>query len=119
MNQMAAVSMRAIPTFRANSSVKNLFVCAKTYANYHLSKEYCIGRHQGKTCFLPNSRYHNKVTIDLIDSLQRIDAFCFIYMNTRATFPTISSEAKLLHWAEICLIMSGEQSFLTEEKKSI
>ena len=46
-----------------------------------MSKEYCIGRHDDKTCFLPSCRYHIILIGKIKDLLQKLDAFCFNYQH--------------------------------------
>ena len=58
-------------------SNNSLFISANTYENYIVSKEYCIGCHDDKMCFLPNCRYHIILIDTIEDLLQKLDAFCF------------------------------------------
>ena len=78
-NQMAAVMLQVIPSFYTNYSKNSLFISAKTYEKFNLSKEFCIGCHDDKMCLLPNCRYHIVLIGNIKDLLQKLDAFCFNY----------------------------------------
>ena len=53
----------------------------KHIKKYIMSKEYCIARHDDKTCFLPNCRNHIILIGKIKDLLQKLDAFCFNYQH--------------------------------------
>ena len=55
---MAAVILQVIPSFYMNHSKNSLSISANTYENFIVNKGYCIARHDGKMCFLPNCRCH-------------------------------------------------------------
>ena len=78
-NQMAAVMLQVIPGFYTYYSENSLFISAKTYEKYIVSKEYCIARHDDKICFLSNCRYHKILIGEFKELLQKMDAFCFNY----------------------------------------
>ena len=50
---MAAIMLQTIPSFYTKLSEKRLFISAHTYEKYIVCKDYCIGHHDDKTCFLP------------------------------------------------------------------
>ena len=76
---MAAVMLQVIPSFYTNYSKNSLFISANTYVKHIVCKEYFIGRHDDKMCFLPNFRYHIILIGNIKELLQKLDAFCFNY----------------------------------------
>ena len=78
---MAAVMLQVIPSFYTNYSQNSLFISAKTYEKYIVSKEYCITHHDDKMCFLPNCRYHINLLGNIKELLQKLDAFCSNYQH--------------------------------------
>ena len=76
---MAAVMLQVIPSFYTNYSKNSLFICANTYENFIVSKEYRIARHDEKMCFLFNCRYDNFLVGNIEDLLQKLAVFCFNY----------------------------------------
>ena len=78
---MAVVMLQVIPSFSTNYLTNSLFISASTYEKFIVSKEYCIARHDDKMCFLPNCRYHNILIGNIIELLQKLDAFCFNYQH--------------------------------------
>ena len=64
------------PGFITNFLKNNLFISANTYEKNIVSKEYCIGRHDDKICFLPNCIYHIILIGKFKDLLQKLHAFC-------------------------------------------
>ena len=80
-NQLAGVMIQAIGSFYPESSEKRLFVSAKTYENYLLSKEHCIAHHDDNMCFLINCRYHIILIEDIEELLQKLDALCFTHQH--------------------------------------
>ena len=79
--KMAAVMLQVIPSFHTNYSKNSFFIYAKTYEKFIVSKEYCIARHHDKMCFLPNCRYHDILTGNNNELLQKLYAFCFNYQH--------------------------------------
>ena len=78
---MEAVTLQLILSFYTIYSKKSLFISANTYEEYFVTTEYCIARHDDKLCFLPNCRYHNNLTANINELLQKLDAFCFNYQH--------------------------------------
>ena len=85
-NQMAAVMLQVIPSFYTIYSKNSLFISANTYEKYILSKQYCIALHDDMMCFLPNCRYHNILTGNNKDLLQKLDAFCFNHQHVNCLY---------------------------------
>ena len=79
--QMAAVMLQLIPSCQTNYSENSLFISANTYKKYIVGEEYCIARHDDKTWFLPNCKYHIFLKGNLKEFLQKMDAFCFNYQH--------------------------------------
>ena len=69
--------LQVFPIFYTSYSKNSLFISANTYRKYIVSKEYCIARHDDKISFLPNCRYHNILTGNIKDWLQKLGSFCF------------------------------------------
>ena len=78
---MAAVMLQVIPSLYTSYSKNSLFISANTYEKYIVSKEYCIAGRDDKMCFLPNCRYHNILTGNIKELLQKLDALCFNYQH--------------------------------------
>ena len=78
---MAAGMFRVIPNFYRNFSKSSLSISANTYEKYILSREYCNARQNDRVCFLPNCRYHIILISNLIEFLQKFDAFWFNYQH--------------------------------------
>ena len=78
---MAAVMLQVIPSFYTSYSKNSLFVSANTNEKYILSQEYCIARHDGKMCFLPNCRCRIILMGNFKELLQNLDAYCFNYQH--------------------------------------
>ena len=78
---MAAVMFQVIPSCHTNYSENSLFISANTYEKYIVGEEYCIARHDDKTWFLPNCKYHIFLKGNIKDFLQKMDAFCFNYQH--------------------------------------
>ena len=78
---MAAVMLQVIPSFNRNYSKNSLFISAKTYEEFNVSKENCFARHDDKMCFLPNWRYHIILIGNVKELRQKLDAFCFNYQH--------------------------------------
>ena len=74
---MADVMLQVIPGFNTKYSKSSLFLSAKTYEKYIVSKETCIARHDDKMYFLPNCRYHITLIGNIKELLQKLVAFCF------------------------------------------
>ena len=79
--KMAAVMLQMIPSFYTNYSKNSLFISAKTYEKFIVSKEYCIARHDDNMCFLANCRNHINLIGNIKELLQKLDAFCFNYQH--------------------------------------
>ena len=73
---MAAVILQAITSFYTFYSKTSLFNSTNTHEKKIVSKEYCIARHDEKTCFLPQCRYHSILIGNIKELLQELDAFC-------------------------------------------
>ena len=79
--KMAAVMLQVTPSFYTKCSKNNLFISAKTYEKFIVSKYYCIDRHDDKMCFLPICRYHIILISNIKELLQKLVAFCFNYQH--------------------------------------
>ena len=96
----------------------SLFVLAKTYEKYSVSKEYCIAHHDAKICFLPNCRYHVFLMVTL-KSYCRNWTFYVSNINTW-TVPihctSVDSVKILLSGVVRCSTMCKEQSILIKKR---
>ena len=79
--KMAAVMLQVIPSFDTNYSKNSLFISANTFEKHIVSKKYCIARHDDKVCFLPICRHHIILIGNIIELIQKLDAFCFKYQH--------------------------------------
>ena len=75
---MAAIMLQTVPSFFAKISEKSLFIFATTYEKYIVCKDYCIARHNEKTCFLFACKYHIVLLGNVQELLKKLDTFCFI-----------------------------------------
>ena len=78
---MAAVMLRATPSFYTDYSRNSLFNPKNTYGKHLVSKGYCIARNDDKICFLPICDYRKIILGDIEELLQNLDAFCFDYQH--------------------------------------
>ena len=78
---MADVLLQVTSSFHKNYSNNSLFISAKTYEKYIVSKAYCFARHDDKMCFLTNCGYHNILIGNIKELLQKVDSFCSIYQH--------------------------------------
>ena len=106
-------------SFYTNYSKNRLFFSANTFEKNIVSKEYCIARHDGKICFLPNCRYHIILIGSIKDLLQKPDALCFNYqqVNCLYTLSSTASVAKLLSRVDNSLIICRGQFISTSKTK--
>ena len=73
--------LQTIPSFYAKNSGKSLNTSANTYEKYIVFKDYCIGHHDDKTCFLPACTYHIILLGNVQELLKKLDTFCFTYQH--------------------------------------
>ena len=73
--------LQTIPSFYAKISEKSLFISAKTYEKIIVCKDYCIGHHDDKTCFLPACKYHIILLGETGELLHKLVTFCFTYQH--------------------------------------
>ena len=72
---------QSIPSFYAKNSEISLFIFATTDEKYIVCKDYCIARHDDKTCFLPACKYHIVILGNVQELLKKLDTFCFTYQH--------------------------------------
>ena len=73
--------LQTIPSLYTKLSEKSLFISTNTYEKYIVCKDYCIARHDNKTCFLPSCKYHILLFGNVQELLKKLDAFCFTYQH--------------------------------------
>ena len=73
--------LQTILSFYAKFSGKSLFIPAKTYEKYIVSKDYCIAHHEKKTCSSPACKYHIILLRKIEELLHKLDTFCFTYQH--------------------------------------
>ena len=78
---MAAIMLQSIPSFHTKFSEKSLFISASTYEKFIVCTDYCIARHDDKTCFLPVCKYHIILLGNVEELLKKLDTFCFTYQH--------------------------------------
>ena len=78
---MAAIMLQTLPSFYAKFSEKSLFISAKTYEKFIVCKDYCIARHDDKTCSLRPCKYHMILHGEIEELLHKLDTFCFTYQH--------------------------------------
>ena len=108
---MAAKMLKSIPSCYTKISEKSFFICANTYENYIVCKDYCIALHGDKACFLPACKYHIILVGNVEELLKRLDLFCFTYQQVDC----LDSLESLLQRKDNCLITCNEQLTLITE----
>ena len=88
--QMAAIMLQSIPSFYAKNSEKSLFISATTFEKYIVCKDYCIGHHDDKTCFLPACKYHIILLGNVEELLKKLDTFCFTYQHVDCLYTLLN-----------------------------
>ena len=89
---MAAIMLQTIPSFYTKVQKKaSLFLqlrmknTNRQYDKYKNTKyirtDYCIARHDDKTCFLPARKYHIILFGNVEEFLKTLDTFCFTYQH--------------------------------------
>ena len=78
---MAAIMLKATPSFYTKLSEKSLLISANTYEKFLVCKDYCIAHHDDKTCFLPACKYHILLIGNVEELLKKLDIFCFTYQH--------------------------------------
>ena len=69
------------PGFTQKFQQKSLFNFEITYEKYIVCKDYCIARHDDKTCFLPACKYHIILLGEIEELLHKLDTSCFTYQH--------------------------------------
>ena len=100
---MTAVMLQVIPSFYTNYSKNSLFISAKAYEKYVVSKEYCIAGHDDKMCFLPTCRYHIILIGNIKELLQKLDACCFNYQHVDCLYTLFKN-----HFSGKMFLKSGQ-----------
>ena len=115
---MAAIMLQTFPSLYAKFSEKNLLISAKTYEKYIVRKDYCIGHHDKKTCFLPTCKYHIIIRGNVEELLKKLDTFCYTYQHVDCIhYSSIDSVEKLLQRVDKCLITCNKQLTLLKETR--
>ena len=78
--------LQAKPSFYAKISEKSFFISASTYENFIVCTDYCIARHDDKTCFLPSCKYHILLHGNVEELLKKLDTFCFTYQHVDSLY---------------------------------
>ena len=78
---MAAVILEVTRSFYINNSKKRPFISANTYEKCIVSQEFCIAHQGDKMCFLPICSYHIILIGQIIELLQKLNAFSFNYQH--------------------------------------
>ena len=78
---MAAIMLQTIPSFYTKLPEKSLFISTNTYEKYIVFKDYCIVRHDDKTCFLSSCKDHILLLGNVEELLKKLDIFCFTYQH--------------------------------------
>ena len=84
--RMTTFMLQAIPSCYPKNSEKSLFLSANTYKEHIVCKDYCIARHNDKTCFLRPCKYHIILLGEIEELLHKLDTFCFTYQHVDCLF---------------------------------